>query len=175
MLASRVQAYLNMVCALLTAQLPAPLQGPIKDWLATRKEIGPKETRKFIDFVRQSLSEKGIPLDKGNRDFSRVCVLKEEALERQVNEKKQREAPSCNTETLDISYEHPEKNNQTSKDHVNTIRHQNQRKGFRRQTRGTGAKSPLVLNSHKSYAFYVESKGILLVHALINFPRLQNR
>ena len=71
----RAEAPLKMVCTLLIAQLPSPIQSGFKDWLATREEIDPKQAHAFIDNVRKILTEKGIALDKGNRNFARICKV----------------------------------------------------------------------------------------------------
>ena len=36
--------------------------------------------RDFINKVRKTLPEKGIPLDKGHRDFAKVCSVKIEGI-----------------------------------------------------------------------------------------------
>ena len=68
----RAQAPLRMVCTLLIAQLPTPVQAPIKEWLATKEEIDSRQARAFVEYVRETLTERGIALDKGNMDFSSV-------------------------------------------------------------------------------------------------------
>ena len=89
----RAQAPLRMVCTLLIAQLPTPVQAPIKEWLATKDEIVSRQARAFVEYVRKTLTERGIALDKGNRDFSRVCKVLDERTADKVSEKGLGELP----------------------------------------------------------------------------------
>lgn len=73
-----------MVCTLLVAQLPTSAHVPIKDLLAMREEIDSRLARNFIELVRQTLTDKVIPLDKGNRDFSRICMVQDKSEMNQV-------------------------------------------------------------------------------------------
>ena len=82
-----------MVCTLLIAQLPTPVQAPIKEWLATKEEIDSRQARAFVEYVRKTLTERGIALDKGNRDFSRVCKVLDEGTADKVSEKGLGELP----------------------------------------------------------------------------------
>ena len=65
-----------MACLVLTSQLPPAVQNPLKDWIATQDEITKPIACDFIIKVRKVLTEKGIPLDRGNRDLDRLLELR---------------------------------------------------------------------------------------------------
>ena len=72
--AEEAGAPLRMACLLLTGQLPPPVQGPMKDWVIVKEEVTKGIARDFIKAVRKSLTEKGIALERGHHDLSRVMV-----------------------------------------------------------------------------------------------------
>ena len=62
----------------LTSQLPPAVQSTLKDWMAARDEITKQSARIFIIMVRKTITEKGIPLDQGNRDLNRLLEVRSE-------------------------------------------------------------------------------------------------
>ena len=133
----RAQAPLRMVCTLLVAQLPTTVQGSLKDWLATREEIDSKQARTFVEYVRHILTEKGIALDKGNRDFSRICQVHDEGAVDKVNEKGLVSQPSeAHEDDRDIG-QTVGQNTDPPNERVNTVRYQGRRKWTRQYPRGT--------------------------------------
>ena len=66
--AVEAQAPQKMVCTLLKAQLPTPVQGPIKEWLATTEEIESIQARKLFNWCDK-------PLAKGASYWTRGIVI----------------------------------------------------------------------------------------------------
>ena len=93
----------------------------------------------FVEYVRQTLTERGIALDKGNRDFSRVCRVLDEGTVEKVNEK---ELPnsSADTHVHEDYKDFPKSLGQSTQppnERVNTVRYQGVRKWSKQQPRGT--------------------------------------
>ena len=80
--AQEAQAPLRMACLALTSQLPPAVQNILKDWIATQDEITKPIARDFIVVVRKRLTEKGIPLDRGNRDLNPLLEVRSEECEK---------------------------------------------------------------------------------------------
>ena len=74
------KAPLRIACVVLITQLPPSVQSLVNDWLAEKDDVNVTVAREFINKVRKTLAEKGIPLDKGHRDFAKVCGVKIERM-----------------------------------------------------------------------------------------------
>ena len=133
--ATRAQAPLRMVCTLLIPQFPTPVQGYLKDWLATKEEIDSRQALAFIDYVRQTLSEKGIALDKGTRDFTRVCKVEDNEMDREKG-KESESLPGDSHDNFTDYGKSLKRHTEPPYEVVNTVRYQSGRKWGRQQPRG---------------------------------------
>ena len=105
------------------------MQGLINDWLRAKEEVTKTIARDFINQVRKVLVEKSIPLDKGNRDFGRICGVQEE-----VHLDNNREKADKRTSLLDCNYNTDCLTDQgTSSEDVNFVRQ------WKRSSKPTGS------------------------------------
>ena len=66
---------LSMLTLIVIGQLPVPIQNSMTDWIKDHPVGDRAMARLFITKIRSALVEKGIPLDRGNRDFNRISTL----------------------------------------------------------------------------------------------------
>ena len=134
------EAPLRMACLVLVSQLPSAVQSSLKEWVAAHNEVTKPLARDFVVLVRKLLTEKGIPLDRGNRDLSRLLEVRsskdEDLVERDrvVSHHSQAEKPR-----VERSPGHVEVETDNQFDEVNTIK---------RQYRGRGRGIPRGAYSH---------------------------
>ena len=155
--ATHAQAPNKIVCTILIAQLPTNVQVPVKEWLTTREEIDSRQERDFIRLVRQTLTDKGVALDKGNRDFARICMLQDES----VLSQERREATSTSSKDCvhtQSSHSHPvdsshDSNSEQVNDKVNSVRYQSRRKRNRIQQQESNGRTYSTWTTRKSACY----------------------
>ena len=94
--AEKAEAPVNMVAIILINQLPGSIQSSLQEWIKTHPVEDRVTARTFISKVRMSLVEKGIALDRGNRDFNRVAKIQQEVVTEGEPNLKPKDAESRN-------------------------------------------------------------------------------
>ena len=56
--------------------MPPAVQNSLKEWIAARDEVTKPLAREFIILFRKTLTERGIPLDRGHRDLNRLLEVR---------------------------------------------------------------------------------------------------
>ena len=65
----KAAANLSFVCSLFVSQLPKDIQSKAKTWLADQAQLSDSSLRTFVKEVKSWMVERGLPLDRGSRNF----------------------------------------------------------------------------------------------------------